>query len=917
MKGDEMRTGQRQMNRRWLIVAAALGLVVATLTGCSDDDPPAGDTGMADAMDMEDGGDDGGDTDDGGMQTDLMIPGLSAPVTVQFDSSGVLHIDCQTNLDCYRAQGYFHADARMFQMDVIRRQTLGELATLIGSNGVGPDRQFQRLMKTREGEPLAQAYYDATSDETKAMLQAYADGVNAWLDDMRNRENGAELTREYDDQIFVKDDTVPDWEPRDTIALYFQLAYQLSETATEDLSRGVAASTVGDTVASDLFSVKPGLESNVIDAAQANQPMSLGGSDEPSPGLAYEGAYDRLHPVQSLLERTYRQMRSAPSLLFGPRTAEDGSNNWVVAPERTQDGNALLANDPHLTLNTPPIWYMVELDSKTNGEGDLHVAGASIPSVPGVVIGHNEQVGWGVTTARLDLADAYVETLGAQGDTVIFEENGQETQVQIVEKTFTVEVANGENVEHTVEYVPHHGPIIEKDEEAGTATTIKWVLNEPGNDIDFIRDLMTATSVDEAKAALEPVRAINQNWVFVDTQGNIGWKPAGAIPDRPWADEYPNWLPLPGDGSAEWQGFLEDSEEPGLTNPANGTIVTANNDFDGSYTDGNAANDGHVPWQAPPALGHRHARIVELLNQGGNDLTAQTMHDIQADTYSKHAEILVPHVLETANANSGDLSSAGQSVVSALSNWNYTCPDGVDGTNPNNATKVDSGEEVDESIGCAAFHALIPRLSDAAFSDELENFAPEYGLDRWARLQEALIYLFDDPDELANGDAYFDNVTTDGVTETEADVVVTALENTADALDDTYGTGMPDDWRWGFEHTVTLRSLLSGGGLTVRQEGPYVNDGGYYTVDVASPRANEGDYSHRNGPSVRVVFEATGDGMRGSFSLPGGQSNHENSPYYNNLIGKWLSNTPTDLLFERDAVDANAEQTLTVGPAEQ
>ena len=913
-----MRTGQGWATNHWTIIVAALGLVATTLVGCSDDSDPPADTGTSDVADVEDGGD-VGDTDDGGMQTDLQIPGLSAPVTVQFDSSGVLHLDCQTNLDCYRAQGYFHADARMFQMDVIRRQTLGELSTLIGASGVGRDRQFQRLMKTREGESLAQAYYDATSDETKAMLQAYAGGVNAWLDDMRNNENNAELTKEYDSTIFVEDDTVPDWEPSDTIALYFQLAYQLSETATQDLSRGVAASTLGDTLASDLISVKPGLESNVIDAAQASQPMSLGGSGgEAEPINSYEGAWERLNPMKSLLERSYRQMRSAPSLLFGPRTAHDGSNNWVVAPQRTQDGNALLANDPHLSLNTPPIWHMVELDSKTNGEGDLHVAGASIPSVPGVVIGHNENVGWGVTTAQLDLADAYVEELtGPDNGKVVFEEDGQQTEVSIIEKTFTVEVAGGENVEHTVEYVPHHGPIIQKDEEEGTATTIKWVLNEPGNDIDFIRDLMTASSVEEAENALEPVRAINQNWVFIDVQGNIGWKPAGSIPRRPWADQFPNWLPLPGQGQAEWDGFVADSEEPGLTNPPNGTIVTANNDFDGSYTDGDAANDGHVPWQSPPALGHRHARIVEMLNDGGNDLTAQTMHDIQADTFSKHAEILVPHVLETANANSGDLSSAGQSVVSALSDWNYTCPDGVDGTNPNDATKVESGDEVTESIGCAAFHALIPRLSDAAFSDELQPLASDYGLDSWGRVQEALIYLFDAPGELSNGDAYFDNVETDGTTETEADVVVTAIEKTADALDDTYGTGAPDDWRWGFEHTVTLRSLLSGGGLTVRQEGPYVNDGGYYTVDVASPAANGGDYSHRNGPSVRVVFEATDDGVRGSFSLPGGQSNHEDSPYYNNLIDEWLSNTPTDLLFERQAVDENAEETLTVGPTEQ
>lgn len=903
----KMTTPLARSRAQWLIrlsqVALVALLAAGLVAGCSDDEE-GGNNNKADVgTDAGNDGGDAGDATDAGEQA-VMIDGLSAPVKVQYDDLGVLHIDCQTNNDCYAAEGYYHAANRFVEMDLIRRQMRGQLSTLIGEAGYSSDKFYRHLMTTADGTPLEDAYYEQVSDDTKAMLQAYASGVNAWLADMRAGRNGAALTGEYD-LPFVNTE-IRDWEPEDTIALYMQLANQLSQTATDDVARGQMAAQLDPAVFADLFTPKPATDSYIIQASGVD-PATMLGADLAHPYSieAIRRAQQRLRPAGGALAAARERLTNHPSMVFGQRTGDDGSNNWVVGPSRTKDGNALLANDPHLSLSNPAIWYFVELDSKTNGQGDLHVAGASVPAVPGIVIGHNEDVAWGVTTAYLDLADAYVETLNDDGTAVI--QDGQE--VALVTKDFTFNTSDGTSHTDTFEWVPGHGPVLSKDMDNKRAVSMRWVFQEPGNDIDFLPALFGAGNIQEAMDAMAPMRSINQNWVFIDGDGKIAWYPRADIPKRPWADTAtPSWLPVPGDGNHEWDGFVAMADAPKMVDPPEGFIATANNDMDGSFADGDNTNDGHTPWQVPPAIGYRHKRIVDLIQDGGNEHTQQTMTDIQADTYIGQAERIVPHILQVANDNSDQLSADAQAVVDALDNWGYTCPDGLDGTDPQTATKVSDAAETKESIGCSAFHVMLPSLTDRIFGDEV----PDYdAFGNYGRLQAATAFIFDAPGELNNGTDYFDDVSTDATVETETDIVLAELEATATRLADTFGSSDPDDWRWGRVHTVTFTSALN----QLTQDfniGPFVNDGGYTSVDVASP--NAANYSHGHGPSLRVVFEATADGIVGTFQLPGNQDHHMGAETDGTLIDRWLSNTPSTLLFGRDEVDQAAIETIEVQP---
>jgi penicillin amidase len=895
----------------WMAAGSGLGCLDDRRSGARSTSDGGGGAGGTDARTKGDAtGDATGDAIGGDASGDgLDLGTLSDPVTVRFDDWGVPHIRCQRELDCFTAQGYVHARHRFFEMDLIRRQTLGELSEVIGTFGLDSDTRFRRLMTTREGDPLEDAYFDEASDRTKAMLRAYAEGVNAWLDDMRNGENGATLTKEYDNPIVqAGPDDIRDWEPEDTIALYLQLAYQLGESATRDLQRSRRMNALPSDVASDLFTLKPGIVSNVMDASGVTEPQSLRATSRLGPA-SIRSIQNRLAPHGDLIDRAHREMTDSPSLLFGRRTGRDGSNNWAVAPARTKNDNTLLANDPHLSLNNPAIWYWVEMHAESSG---LHVAGASIPAVPGIVVGHNEDVAWGVTTARLDLADAYVEELTADGEAVKFD-NGE---IDLIEKEYTFDVIGGDSVTKTFEWMPRHGPIISKDTESQRAISIKWVAQNPGPDLDFLRPLMHAESTDNALETLKPIEAINQNWLIADRDGSIGWRPQADLPKRPWANSnHPNWLPLPGTGDYEWGGKVPDDELPEMVDPPADFIATANNDFDGSYTDGNGANEDHTPWQHPPAMGHRHKRIVERIEEGGDQHTVETMLDIQSDTHSLHGEVLVPEVLnmlekpEGSGGTGGELSSRAQTVVEVLERWDYNCPTGLEGTNPESASEASDDAELKEAIGCSAFHVLMAELTEAVFADELQPLESAPSL---YSMQAPLIYLFNDPNKLARGDAYFDDTTTNE-TEEPAAVVAEALEQTADRLKNMFGSSNSDDWLWGRIHTVSFKSLFAQAGLEIFVNGPYANDGGFVTVDVANPRGRVGEmesFAHDRGPSIRFVARANSDGLRGWFQLPGGQDHHRNSDWFGSLIDEWLANEPHKLLFEESEIEEATIRTL-------
>lgn len=590
---------------------------------------------------------------------------------------------------------------------------------------------------------------------------------------------------------------------------------------------------------------------------------------------------------------------------------ETGSNNWAVAPSRTSSGNALLANDPHLQLTNPSIWFAVELDAKSSGDGDVHVAGSTFPGLPSVMVGHNESIGWGVTTAFWDLADVYLEEVSADGTTVTF--NGE--QVPIIEKDFVFDDAeSGSTVTKTFRWVPHHGPIV--SEEPGSAVSIRWRGHDGGTDLDAFFALAKAGSVAEGKAAAELVSSASQNFVVIDTQGSIGWFPFGKIPSRPWASAaLAPWLPLPGDGSAEWGPPVPVADLPQLLDPANGAIATANADMTGASADGDLLNDGQAALQAfDKAEGTRARRIMDLLDDGGSEHSVATMGAIQGDAFSLYGEALTPVIL--ASAATAVLTPEQQDVVDALAAWQFTCPTGVDGNDPEASPDDTDATATAESIGCTAFHVALYSIVTAATGDDIAAAGLTPGGARWEL--HLVARAMKDPGTIASGNLIWDDVSTTPQVETKDETIVRALSLAATALAD---LGAVNDWRWGRHHVLFLRSIYDNFGLDDWNEGPYAVRGGLYTVNVANPRNHMlteddlvGDLGFRAGASIRFIVEATPEGPRMSYQLPGGNDLHRESDFYNNLLPNWIDNTSIPFPFGPGAVE-NPPIEVTVNPA--
>ena len=896
------RTIKREFLLAWIVLAIA---------ACDDGD---GDTEGADSTRPEEAGagqdatagpDQGFEPDgseptaDGGSgdatPLDLVIEGLSAPVEVLFDDHSILHLRCQSDDDCFAAQGYFHAAHRFNQMDLARRVATGRISAIAGAAGdvvLDVDRFNRHMVATRDGGRLEEQFLAGTSDRTLAMLEAYSRGVNAWLADMRAGRNHAALPDEYTFAL-IATEGIEDWTPADSVATTLMLIDLLTNDSSREIFRGQVFGQAPEALAWDLF----GLTTAIASPVSSSVPKAeRGPSDE-----ALRRLKTRLGKARSVLERALHNRPSPPQPTEGR-----GSNNWVVSPALSASDHALLANDPHLIMSNPGVWYAVNIDAKSSGGGSVHVAGFSLPGLPAVVIGQNEEIAWGFTTTNFDMTDVYVETLSADGTAVIF--NGEE--VAFVEREFTFEVSGGEPVTEKFLYVPHHGPVLAIDREAGTALTLRWSAQEARTDLDYLLGLAQATDLEEARQAAENLSTIGQNVVVIDRQGGIGWFPYNYVPQRPWASaDLPPWLPLPGDGSAEWGPPVPLAELPQLVNPESGYIATANNDMTGHLEDGDPTNDGQAAMQGFVAPGFRHRRIVKQLEAGAGQHTIETMQALMSDVHSEIGEAMLPPLLAAVPDNDEDLSESGRLALGALSGWDYTCPTGLAGPDPDSEPVADP-DIAAASIGCAVFHGLLPRLSAATFQDELDAAGLADHPPSFSPLAMALAR----PEALRGGD-YWDDVSTPEV-ETLADVARTALDQTGEWLTETLGPDV-DAWRWGHLHTLTLRAnLFDAAGLPTFNHGPFANDGGLYTVDVASPRsAWTDDYQQVWGASMRYACQAGSDApVSCLFQMAGGQRHYRDSAHYDDLLRRYLVNDAIAFPFLPAEVDQAAIERLTIEP---
>ena len=433
-----------------------------------------------------------------------------------------------------------------------------------------------------------------------------------------------------------------------------------------------------------------------------------------------------------------------------------------------------------------------------------------------------------------------------------------------------------------------------------------------GHDLDtdanYLLGIATATTVEEARSALESVTSLGQNWVVIDNQGNFGWFPYNRIPKRTWAqnldmddpsEPFP-WLPLPGTGAYEWEEYFGYSELPQTFNRENGFLITANSDHTGASFDGNPTNDGFAPQQTDNInAGYRTARIVELI-EATDEHTRATNEAAIGDVLSMIGRDMVPPILAIANDAQTTLSPNGQKIVSALTDWAFECETGLTGNDPVSSPLADAAT-VKESSGCTAWHEVLRDIDDALARDESTKSFPSF----------VTYFSIMDPSRLKAGDVYWDDVRTPQV-ETKFDIIGAALNKSGDALVAELGEN-EEEWPWGRKHGFRLQALLSSlsSFFNVYNNPPgdedfFANRGGRMTVDVA----NSGRSGiHSSGASTRFQCEGT-QPVQCTVQLPGGQSSHPTSDNYDDLLELWLSRTPVDLVFDIERAKNEAVETF-------
>lgn len=794
------------------------------------------------------------------VEGEVVIAGLEADVEVVRDDMGIPHIYAANPHDLFMAQGFTHAQDRFWQMDTWRHIGSGRLSEMFGSSQIDTDT-FLRTLGWRE---IAEAQYAASPTYIKAIMDAYSDGVNAYL----AMQSPADLSFEYTVLELTNHGYSPEmWDPVDTLTWGIAMAWDLRGNMDSEIERSMLLGTLSEAQVAQLFPPYPdGINPYIVprrynDAAPA-------ASLRPVPGLrtALSSTQDNIDLIAALG-------------MGGDPEAGIGSNSWVVSGDRTDTGSPILANDPHLAIQMPSIWYQNGLHCiDVSTACPFNVAGFSFAGVPGVIVGHNANIAWGVTNLGPDVQDLYVEKLNPDNPNQ-YEVNGAWVDMDIHEET--IGVAGGDPV--TIEVrATRHGPIISGSLEAlddfddsgvdaprPYAIALRWTAldTNPGIVQAFI-NLDTAADWDDFRAALESFTVPAQNFVYADTSGNIGYQSPGHIPIRANGD---GTLPVPGwTDEYEWTGFIPFDELPRSYNPESGYIVTANNAVvDAEYYPYHFTYD----WNH----GYRARRIVDLV--GSNSPIGLAQHaSIQFDSYSLNADQLLSY-LTAFESPLGDV----------LSSW-------------------DRGNQVD-SAGAAAFNAVWARILEYTFHDDLPEDHWPNGAGRWYTVVGRMLTDPTDP--------FWDDKATDDDEDRDA-ILARALAAGYDDLKERFGED-PEAWNWGAMHVSVFRNqTLGDSGIGVIEDrfnrGPFPTSGGADLVNATGWTAYEG-FETTWLPSMRMLVDLD-DLSRSLTTHTTGQSGHADHPHYDDMTPLWLSGEYSPMNWTRRQVDAAAEAVQTLVPGE-
>ncbi|MCW2831098.1 MAG: penicillin acylase family protein [Aeromicrobium sp.] len=807
----------------------------------------------------------------------VRIAALGNDVSVKRDGHGIPQIYADTPQDLFLAQGYVHAQDRFYEMDFRRHVTAGRLAELVGDSALDTDKYVRTLGWRR----VAEQEIALLDDETLFLVNAYARGVNAYI----GNRSGSELSLEYSVLALTGPDYSPEpWTAVDSLAWIKAMAWDLRSNMGDEIDRVLSTEKLTVEQVEQLYPDYPrdhhpivGRDGGAVDDGtfRPSDPCQTQPDDA---AQACDGAGLARSAVASL-EKARSGAEALPMLLG---TGDGiGSNSWVVDGEHSTTGKPILANDPHLAPSMPGIWYQVGLHCRrVSTTCPYDVSGFSFSGLPGVVVGHNATIAWGVTTMYADVADLYLERV--TGDT--YEYDGKQLPLETRRETF--EVAGEKSQTITVRST-RHGPILsDLDDEAadvGTSTqrtadrgtyevALRWTALDPEPTIKAVFALGRARDWDDFRAAAELFTVPSQNLVYADVEGNIGYQAPGTIPVRAKGDG--RW-PVPGwDASHEWTGSVPFDALPNVLNPDEGFIVTANNQVVGDQYPVNLGAD--------TAQGYRSERIRDLLS-ARDELSVADMSRLQNDTSSANAAVLVPALLEV------ELESAyyrqGQAT---LAKW-------------------DLMQDAD-SPGAAYFNAVWRSLLARTFHDDLPRNQWPDGGERWFSVVATIL---EDPDS-----RWWDDVRTRGRQETRDEILAEAMRDARDELTMIQSRD-PGEWRWGTMHQLNLVNPTlgdSGVGLVNRlfNRGPSKVGGGAGIVNATSWDAAKG-YEATAVPSMRMIVDLA-DLDRSRWIQLTGSSGHAFHEHYLDQHDLWARGDTLAWAFGDKAVEEATSDTLTLRP---
>lgn len=748
----------------------------------------------------------------------IRVAGLAEPVNVWRDEHGVPTIVAQSERDAVFALGFAHAQDRLWQMEFNRRLAAGRLAEILGASALPTDRFLRTLGVHR----TAQRIYASLDDEHRALIDAYVDGVNAYL-----AARSGPLPPEF---VLTRAPAPAPWTAPDSIAWSLMMAWDLaSHSMRMELRRLRLAQHFTRREIEDFYPPLAG--------------------EAPPPTADYVEMYRLLGVPRTAEPRTAPTRSSAiPSAGFGEGDGL-GSNNWVLSGRRTVSGKPLLANDPHLGLTAPSVWYFAALEAP-----GLDVIGATLPGLPGVVLGRNAHVAWGMTNTGVDQQDLYLERLNPDDASEYATPTGWQ---RFSERTERIAV-RGEAEHRLLVRESRHGPVISGLESIDKAFShpryvlaLRWTSLEPADrTVVAVRSLNRARNLEEAERALADFQVVTQSMVLADAEGRIGLVVTGRIPRRAADNDLRGIAPAPGwETRYDWDGYLPYPEVPRLVDPPSGVIATANNRIVGAEYPHHLTFD----WFAS----YRVQRIRHLLDAREKHDVASTQ-SIQADVVSTPARELMA-ILGAAQP----LTAAGRDALARLKAW--------DGT-----MAADRPEPL-------LFHAWRRELAERVFADDFGALAADFVTT--ADTTRALLHVLTTESTARD---WCDDRSTAQRFESCLTLISESLDASVQRLAETSGRDVAG-LRWGEAHQAIAEHRPFSGvaalGTLFELRADYPGDTFTVNVGALSHRA-DAPFSTSHAASLRAVYDMASP-VSSTWIHSTGQVGHPLSDLYASMLPLW------------------------------